>query len=93
MLVDKLPIGSKLTAVFDSCHSGTLLDLDHYLCNEVYQSFLSRPPGQQKSKWMDVSEYRMNWHCSICLLSAHHAGRKNADSELECSEAGKNTDV
>ncbi|TBU47112.1 caspase domain-containing protein [Dichomitus squalens] len=54
MLVDKLPIGSKLTAVFDSCHSGTLLDLDHYLCNEVYQPFLCRTPSQQKSRWMAV---------------------------------------
>lgn len=30
ILVDPLPAGCRLTAIFDSCHSGTLLDLDHY---------------------------------------------------------------
>ncbi|PIL23034.1 hypothetical protein GSI_14341 [Ganoderma sinense ZZ0214-1] len=60
LLVDRLPIGSKLTAVFDSCHSGTLLDLDHYLCNEVYHPFLCRAPSKQKSKWMAME--RKNAH-------------------------------
>ncbi|EIM89372.1 uncharacterized protein STEHIDRAFT_167179 [Stereum hirsutum FP-91666 SS1] len=32
-LVDPLPTGSRLTAIFDSCHSGTMLDLPHYRCN------------------------------------------------------------
>ncbi|KAM5543595.1 hypothetical protein V8D89_002846 [Ganoderma adspersum] len=60
LLVDRLPIGSKLTAVFDSCHSGTLLDLDHYLCNEVYHPFLCRAPSKQRSKWMGIE--RKNAH-------------------------------
>ncbi|KAI0754085.1 caspase domain-containing protein [Daedaleopsis nitida] len=42
MLVDPLPIGSSLTAIFDSCHSGTLLDLDHYLCNRVWFPWRNR---------------------------------------------------
>ncbi|EIM89370.1 uncharacterized protein STEHIDRAFT_109568 [Stereum hirsutum FP-91666 SS1] len=33
LLVRPLPEGSRLTAIFDSCHSGTLLDLLHYECN------------------------------------------------------------
>lgn len=32
-LVDPLPVGTRLTAILDSCHSGTLLDLDHYSCH------------------------------------------------------------
>ncbi|KAI9445812.1 caspase domain-containing protein [Lactarius psammicola] len=32
-LVDPLPKGTRLTAILDSCHSGTLLDLDHYSCH------------------------------------------------------------
>ncbi|KAF8258293.1 caspase domain-containing protein [Lactarius quietus] len=32
-LVDPLPKGARLTAILDSCHSGTLLDLDHYSCH------------------------------------------------------------
>jgi hypothetical protein len=32
-LVDPLPAGTRLTAILDSCHSGTLLGLDHYSCH------------------------------------------------------------
>ncbi|KAG2139438.1 caspase domain-containing protein [Suillus cothurnatus] len=34
-LVDPLPPGSKLFALWDSCHSETILDLDHYKCNKL----------------------------------------------------------
>lgn len=35
VLVDPLPQGSKLFALFDSCHSETILDLEHYKCNKL----------------------------------------------------------
>ncbi|OJA18688.1 hypothetical protein AZE42_11005 [Rhizopogon vesiculosus] len=35
-LVKPLPRGSKLFALFDSCHSDTILDLDHHTCNKLY---------------------------------------------------------
>ncbi|KAI0760720.1 peptidase C14, caspase domain-containing protein [Fomes fomentarius] len=35
-LVKYLPIGASLLAIFDTCHSGTLLDLNHYACNQVW---------------------------------------------------------
>ena len=41
-MVEPLPVGVCLTAIFDSCHSGTLLDLDHYRCNEVKFDFSKR---------------------------------------------------
>ncbi|KAI0765913.1 caspase domain-containing protein [Trametes elegans] len=53
-LVDPLPEGIFLTAIFDSCHSGTLLDLDHYLCNAVYFPWLNRGTRRSMSKWMNV---------------------------------------
>ena len=34
-MVQPLPLGACLTAIFDSCHSGTLLDLEHYDCNKI----------------------------------------------------------
>lgn len=34
-LVDTLPPGSSLVAIFDTCHSATLLDLPHYRCNRI----------------------------------------------------------
>jgi len=41
-LVDPLPVGSTLVAIFDTCHSGSLLDLPHYRCNRVYVPWLSK---------------------------------------------------
>ncbi|KAI0687563.1 caspase domain-containing protein [Earliella scabrosa] len=54
ILVDPLPVGSSLTAIFDSCHSGTLLDLDHYLCNNVWFPFMSRGERKPRTLWMAV---------------------------------------
>ncbi|KAL1948703.1 hypothetical protein VTO73DRAFT_10509 [Trametes versicolor] len=54
MLVDPLPDGASLTAIFDSCHSGTLLDLDHYFCNAVYFPWLSKGKRRSKSQWQVV---------------------------------------
>ncbi len=31
-----------LQAVFDTCHSGTMLDLPHYYCNSVYVPWQSK---------------------------------------------------
>ncbi|KAJ6545440.1 caspase domain-containing protein [Mycena capillaripes] len=35
-LVQSLPAGSRLVAVLDACHSGSLLDLKHYRCNRIF---------------------------------------------------------
>ncbi|KAJ6514316.1 peptidase C14, caspase domain-containing protein [Mycena vitilis] len=41
-LVDKLPGGTSLVAVFDSCHSASLLDLEHLRCNRVFVPWVSK---------------------------------------------------
>ncbi|KAK6996632.1 peptidase C14, caspase domain-containing protein [Favolaschia claudopus] len=41
-LVDTLPAGASLVAVFDSCHSVSLLDLEHMRCNRVFVPWISR---------------------------------------------------
>ncbi|KAJ7785158.1 peptidase C14, caspase domain-containing protein [Mycena maculata] len=46
-LVDTLPVGVSLVAVFDSCHSASLLDLEHTRCNRVFVPWLSK--GKRKS--------------------------------------------
>ncbi|KAJ3508177.1 hypothetical protein NLJ89_g5897 [Agrocybe chaxingu] len=51
LMVDKLPPGASLTAVFDSCHSGTLLDLPHYHCNAVYLPFVNKGTRGTKDNW------------------------------------------
>ncbi|KAI0754067.1 caspase domain-containing protein [Daedaleopsis nitida] len=60
-LVNDLPVRCSLTAVFDSCHSGTLLDLDHYECNNVWLPILSRGRRNPKrSLWLENK--RKNGH-------------------------------
>ncbi|TFK85489.1 hypothetical protein K466DRAFT_654229 [Polyporus arcularius HHB13444] len=51
-LVNPLPIGANLTAIFDSCHSGTMLDLDHYLCNSVYHPWTDIGFRRHLTKWL-----------------------------------------
>ncbi|RDX51622.1 hypothetical protein OH76DRAFT_1481169 [Lentinus brumalis] len=52
-LVNPLPIGASLTAIFDSCHSGTMLDLDHYLCNS-YHPWTDIAFRRHLTKWLGV---------------------------------------
>ncbi|KAJ7274783.1 caspase domain-containing protein [Mycena rebaudengoi] len=41
-LVAPLPVDSRLIAVLDTCHSGSLLDLKHSRCNRVFIPWLHR---------------------------------------------------
>ncbi|KAH9916023.1 caspase domain-containing protein [Fomitopsis serialis] len=50
LLVNPLSPGVRLTAIFDACHSGTLLDLDHYMCNMLYTPRISRGPRGSGSR-------------------------------------------
>ncbi|KAF8173239.1 peptidase C14, caspase domain-containing protein [Mycena galopus ATCC 62051] len=46
-LVDRLSGGVSLVAVFDSCHSASLLDLEHMRCNQVFVPWISK--GKRKT--------------------------------------------
>ncbi|KAF9534074.1 caspase domain-containing protein [Crepidotus variabilis] len=50
-LVAPLPPKSSLIAVFDSCHSGSLLDLKHFRCNRVYVPWLNKGQRRTNSLW------------------------------------------
>ncbi|KZT07075.1 uncharacterized protein LAESUDRAFT_131614 [Laetiporus sulphureus 93-53] len=52
LLVDSLPVGAYLTAIFDTCHSGTMLDLEHYRCNAIYHPWVSKGWRRFKTLWM-----------------------------------------
>ena len=55
-MVEPLPVGVRLTAIFDSCHSGTLLDLDHYNCNKVdYADMTGKGSRKSRSKKVSTS--------------------------------------
>ncbi|KAN0136282.1 Caspase domain containing protein [Lactarius tabidus] len=51
-----LPIGCSLIAVLDTCHSGTLLDLPHYHCNNVYVPWQSK--GTRRTLTMQNNNVR-----------------------------------
>ncbi|KAK7055676.1 mitochondrial chaperone BCS1 [Favolaschia claudopus] len=53
-LVEALPPGSSLVAVFDSCHSASLLDLAHFRCNRVYVPWLSKGRRRSDERWNSV---------------------------------------
>ncbi|KAJ7578722.1 peptidase C14, caspase domain-containing protein [Mycena floridula] len=67
-LVDPLPVGSNLVAILDSCHSASLLDLEHYRCNRVYVPWVSKGRRMTDTLWninvrrqaidVDVSVFR-----------------------------------
>jgi hypothetical protein len=50
ILVDPLPVGCTLLAILDTCHSGTMLDLPHYHCNNVYVPWQSK--GERRTMTM-----------------------------------------
>ncbi|KAF8905200.1 caspase domain-containing protein [Gymnopilus junonius] len=50
-LVDPLPTKASLIAVFDSCFSGTLLDLKHFRCNRVYIPWINKGERRTASLW------------------------------------------
>ncbi|KAI0823470.1 caspase domain-containing protein [Trametes gibbosa] len=43
-----------LTAIFDAGRSGTMLDLNHYMCNNVYYPWISPGYRRQKTLWRVV---------------------------------------
>ncbi|KAF8069274.1 caspase domain-containing protein [Lyophyllum atratum] len=73
-LVDSLPIGSNLVAIFDSCHSASLLDLDHFRCNRPYVPWMSK--GKRKSD----SQWNANSAAPTCLVSRHVYQSKRVSS-------------
>jgi len=56
ILVKDLPVGCSLFAILDTCHSGTMLDLPHYHCNNIYVPWLSK--GNRRTKTMQNKTVR-----------------------------------
>ncbi|KAI0261895.1 caspase domain-containing protein [Gloeopeniophorella convolvens] len=50
ILVMPLPVDCSLLAILDTCHSGTMLDLPHHHCNNVYVPWQSK--GERRTQTM-----------------------------------------
>jgi len=90
-LVNPLPKGSALAAIFDSCSSGTLLgnvsvhmlfavayiqkDLEHYECNDVYRPWVNK--GKSKTLQNRVGTSRMIPRPSPSIALSLRAVRMN----------------
>ncbi|TFY56365.1 hypothetical protein EVG20_g8948, partial [Dentipellis fragilis] len=75
ILVNPLPPNCNFTAIFDSCHSGTLLDLPHYHCNQVWVPWLSK--GKRRTKTMQYQMVRR-----LAQLNPSNAGRMPPQASL-----------
>jgi len=75
--MEPLPIGSTLVAVFDSCHSCSLLDLEHFRCNRVYVPW--RNKGRRKTDFPRNIIMRHNARIDVSLRAVTQAKR------LSCS--------
>ncbi|KAG1869995.1 caspase domain-containing protein [Suillus subluteus] len=56
-LVDPLPHGAKLFALWDCCHSHTVLDLEHFNCNGLWRMPLKVLSGESHVFIVSLSRY------------------------------------
>lgn len=80
-LVHDLPPGCTLVAIFDACHSASLLDLDHYRCNRVYTPWISKGKRRSASKW----NHNVRRYAELILSNA----RSNPCSPVEAKEGAR----
>lgn len=83
-LVDPLPQGAKLTAFFDSCHSGTVLDLRY---NWQDQDPRSVTPNIGKQEFKSLVDTR----AQVLLLSGCRDSQTSADAFIEGHYCGATT--
>ncbi|KAF8256898.1 caspase domain-containing protein [Lactarius quietus] len=76
ILVKPLPADTFLLAVFDTCHSGTMLDLPHHHCNSVYVPWHSK--GERVTMTMRNNNVRQQ--------AMAHAGARGSGPPLPLIE-------
>ncbi|KAG5730380.1 Metacaspase-1 [Termitomyces sp. T112] len=82
-LVDPLPVGSNLVAVFDSCHSASLLDLQHIECNQVYVPWVSKGKRKSDSRLNDnVRRQTLVFPQSLYQNKLRHRERHNSAAPI-----------
>jgi len=78
ILVKGLPVGCTLLAVFDTCHSGTMLDLPHYHCNDLYVPWLSK--GERRTRTFHNRNVRAN--AQGYAISGDSASRRHTSASI-----------
>ena len=87
----RVPICCALQAILDTCHSGTLLDLPHYHCNDVYVPWQSK--GERRTMTLQNANGWSPHHSSllqtdICLVRRQATDFANSTSEPPLSIEG-----
>ncbi len=83
-LIDPLPEGARLTAFFDSCHSGTVLDLRYNWQDQDPRSVF---PNINKQEFKGLAESR----AQVLLLSGCRDSQTSADAFIEGHYCGATT--
>lgn len=85
LLVQRLPAGVRLTAIFDSCHSQTALDLPY-----IYDCYgnIKKQKASRKKAGMSVLEAAMDFR-SGNILGALSSGKKAFDSLAAIGNEGQ----
>lgn len=95
ILVDVLPEKSRLTAIFDSCHSGTVLDLPHNFLDESVCK-LSKVKTYHPQDWDKVTKYEHHVRCNpsnadVCCWSGCRDIQTSADAYIQGNYSGAMT--
>lgn len=86
ILVHPLPSGVKLRAIFDTCHSATLLDLKHHECN--LRRLLSLQGNRRSKRSLPTTEDPLQLRTPARALSLHEVLENSSGSiNVPASEA------
>jgi hypothetical protein len=85
-LVNPLPLGAKLTCIFDSCHSGTILDLRYNCTSLIVKPGKKLPAGT--AFYLLTSENYKRSDATIVVLSGCRDAETSADAFINGQSQG-----
>ncbi|KAG1743079.1 WD40-repeat-containing domain protein [Suillus lakei] len=84
-LVDPLPQGAKLFALWDCCHSHTVLDLRHYDCNELWRAPFKVLFERENRKLWQVNPITVRYYLNVRRAGEFNASLLRDSCEVQSS--------